>query len=678
MIPDGELLGRYAETKSEDAFEELVRRHIDLVYSAALRQVNGDAQLAQDVTQNVFADLARKAAVLCRRPVLTGWLYTSTRFAAANSVRAEHRRHTREQEAQAMHELLDTPAPDPEWEKLRPLLDKVMHELKDADRTVILMRYFENGSFAEIGQKLGLSEEAARKRVDRALEKLRGFLFERGISTTVGLGSVLSIHAIHAAPVGLAKSVAVAALLKGAVAGGSTFTLIKGTFMAWTKAKLAVVIGASLILTTGATIVVLKETHSTKESQPSPDGLPRTLAELNAWYVEPPAGQNAATYYLQGYRALQLKGADQNPNLPILGKLPFPAPGKPLPAAAKLALTSFVQANQEALQLFTQGAQCDGSRYPMDFTRRDLSMTHFAQIKHDLQVVWAAALLDAENNQGKQAADDVLVTFSLARSLTAEPDLISQLVRVACVENAVAELEQILNRTAVPAESLSELSRTFQAMEVSEATGEGFNRSLIGERIMVMDHFEKATIPELAAAAADGTTDEQRALLVKLLRQWGGRRDEQEYLETTFKQFLDARKDAFPERLTNAKDIQQKASENLDGLLLLNNSWLTGYAGLEKQEAKCLANLRLAVAAVALEQFRAARLQYPADLSELTPTYLDAVPADPFDGQPLRYRKQGAGYILYSIGPDLKDDSGKPMKGNVGDIVFGVATAPSV
>jgi hypothetical protein len=305
-------------------------------------------------------------------------------------------------------------------------------------------------------------------------------------------------------------------------------------------------------------------------------------------------------------------------------------------------------------------------------------MTHFAQIKHDLQVVWAAALLDAENNQGKQAADDVLVTFSLARSLTAEPDLISQLVRVACVENAVAELEQILNRTAVPAESLSELSRTFQAMEVSEATGEGFNRSLIGERIMVMDHFEKATIPELAAAAADGTTDEQRALLVKLLRQWGGRRDEQEYLETTFKQFLDARKDAFPERLTNAKDIQQKASENLDGLLLLNNSWLTGYAGLEKQEAKCLANLRLAVAAVALEQFRAARLQYPADLSELTPTYLDAVPADPFDGQPLRYRKQGAGYILYSIGPDLKDDSGKPMKGNVGDIVFGVATAPSV
>src|ERR1041385_3693351 len=102
MIPDGELLRRYIESHSESAFAELVARHLDLVYSTALRQVNGDAHLAQDVAQTVFIDLARKAATLTQRSVLTGWLYTSSSFAAAKAVRTEQRRQTHEQEAQAI------------------------------------------------------------------------------------------------------------------------------------------------------------------------------------------------------------------------------------------------------------------------------------------------------------------------------------------------------------------------------------------------------------------------------------------------------------------------------------------------------------------------------------------------------------------------------------------------
>src|SRR6266576_1952765 len=112
MIADIALLRRYADANSEDAFAELVRRHLNLVYSAALRQVNGDAHLAQDVAQTVFADLAHKAASLARRPVLTGWLYTSAHFAAAKAVRTERRRHTHEEEAQLMNQLLCDPATD--------------------------------------------------------------------------------------------------------------------------------------------------------------------------------------------------------------------------------------------------------------------------------------------------------------------------------------------------------------------------------------------------------------------------------------------------------------------------------------------------------------------------------------------------------------------------------------
>jgi len=135
MTPDCELLRRYAETRAEDAFAELVQRHLDLVYSAARRQVNGDAHLAQDVAQTVFSELARKAASLSHRPVLTGWLYTCAHFAAAKAVRKERRRHTHEQEAQAMHDLLQTPTPDLDWERLGPVLDKAMHQLKERTAT---------------------------------------------------------------------------------------------------------------------------------------------------------------------------------------------------------------------------------------------------------------------------------------------------------------------------------------------------------------------------------------------------------------------------------------------------------------------------------------------------------------------------------------------------------------
>jgi RNA polymerase sigma factor (sigma-70 family) len=219
---DDELLRRYADEKSEDAFAELVRRHLDLVYSAALRQVNGDAHLAQDVAQMVFTELSRKAASLSHRPVLTGWLYTCAHFCAAKAVRTERRRHSREQEAQAMQELLDNHGPEPDWEKVRPVLDQVMVELSEPDREAILMRYFEKRPLGEIGQRLGLSEDAARKRVERGLEKLRAVLARRGLTTSASLAIAISANAVHAAPAGLAAVVTAGAVASSAATPRAT------------------------------------------------------------------------------------------------------------------------------------------------------------------------------------------------------------------------------------------------------------------------------------------------------------------------------------------------------------------------------------------------------------------------------------------------------------------------
>jgi RNA polymerase sigma factor (sigma-70 family) len=221
QAPDVELLRRYAAERDDGAFAELVRRRVNLVYSVALRQCGGDAHLAADVAQRVFADLARKAAGLSARPVLSGWLYRSARFAASDVVRSERRRRVREAEAQTMNEITSEPARDAEWEQLRPVLDEVLSELGEADRDAVMLRFFEGRAFRDVGTALQLSEDAARMRVERALEKLRGTLARRGVTSTVAaLGIVLAQQGAIAAPAGLATSVTGAALA-GATAGGS-------------------------------------------------------------------------------------------------------------------------------------------------------------------------------------------------------------------------------------------------------------------------------------------------------------------------------------------------------------------------------------------------------------------------------------------------------------------------
>src|SRR5215510_4172782 len=210
---DRELLQRYAESRCEASFTELVKRYVDLVYSAALRQVGGDAHLAHDVTQSVFIDLARKAESLSGRTVLAGWLYTSAHYAAAKVVRGEQRWRAREQKANSMREMTDDSGVEPAWEELRPVIDQAMHELNQTERDAILLRYFEKKQLGEVGAKLGVSEDAARKRVDRALDKLRGLLARRGVtSTSAALVLALGANSVAAAPAGMAVSIAGAAI----------------------------------------------------------------------------------------------------------------------------------------------------------------------------------------------------------------------------------------------------------------------------------------------------------------------------------------------------------------------------------------------------------------------------------------------------------------------------------
>lgn len=217
MMDDNELLRQYARERSEEAFAELVRRHLDVVYGAALRQCGGNAAHAEDAAQLVFTDLARRSASLAGHPALLGWLHTAARFSVMKILRAESRRQAHEQRAAALDLAVGANDPLVDWERLHPVLDVVLGELKDRERTAILLRFFEGKSLQEVGACLRVSETAARSCVDRALDKLRDRLARRGLtSTSAALGVVLANSAAAAAPVGLAGSIAGTAVASAA------------------------------------------------------------------------------------------------------------------------------------------------------------------------------------------------------------------------------------------------------------------------------------------------------------------------------------------------------------------------------------------------------------------------------------------------------------------------------
>ena len=268
MADDMELVREFATRRSDAAFETLVSRHLNLVYSVALRQVR-DPLLAQEVAQAVFIILARKAGSLGPKTILSGWLFRTAQYASADALKTQRRRQHREQEAY-MQSILNRgcdapsqPTNEEAWTQIAPLLDAAMLRLGEKDRSAIVLRFFENKNLREVGAALGASEDSARVRINRALEKLRKFFTKRGamLSATV-IATAVSANSVQAAPMGLAATISAAAVKSSAVAA-STMTLVKGALkiMAWTKMKTAIVSGAVVLLAAGTTTVAVKVIH---------------------------------------------------------------------------------------------------------------------------------------------------------------------------------------------------------------------------------------------------------------------------------------------------------------------------------------------------------------------------------------------------------------------------------
>jgi len=415
---DAQLLAAFAGHGDESAFREIVTRYTDLVYSAALRQVESSAAAA-DITQGVFTDLARKAGTLARPgspplPVLAGWLHRATRYAALNHLRDARRRLANER--QAMEQLLtNTSAPDVAWPQIRPALDEALDNLGDEDREAILHRYFKNQDFRAIGLVLGISDDAAQKRVSRAVERLREFFNKRDITISASaLAVLISANAIQSAPAGLAAAISTTALLTGAAittTTTSTVTITKALAMT-TLQKTIITVAVVAIAGAGAYQIQknAKAHTGTHESPPPPpqpieqtanvpgpaDGDSNTMSALNQ-----PANTNPAAMVKPDAQQIAGQTATQTSSPSVVPPTNTPVASLEFP---RDSWTNAGFATPEAA-LKTRGwSVLTGNR---EVFAQSLSITPGARkMLEDMFVQMAQASTDPSRNQTIRAAID--------------------------------------------------------------------------------------------------------------------------------------------------------------------------------------------------------------------------------------------------------------------------------
>jgi RNA polymerase sigma factor (sigma-70 family) len=285
------LLEDYVTNGSEQAFRELVARYVDLVYSTAVRLVNGDAHRAEDVAQTVFADLARLAGTLSKDVMLGGWLHRRTWHVATTLMRNERRRQHRERQAVEMNTLQN--CAETGFEQIAPILDEAINHLGARDRMAVILRFFEHRDFRTVGEALGSNEDAAQKRISRAVEKLRSYFVRRGIvaSSTV-IASVISANAVQAAPAGLAHSLAAASLAEAAGAG--SFSLVSTLTKTMLMKKTIVIVLSAIVIATIVSVSAVKIKHARADAPVTAKSLRQGLV-LDMTFDQDEAGSGKIT-----------------------------------------------------------------------------------------------------------------------------------------------------------------------------------------------------------------------------------------------------------------------------------------------------------------------------------------------------------------------------------------------
>ena len=380
-------------------------------------------------------------------------------------------------------------------------------------------------------------------------------------------------------------------------------------------------------------------------------GYPATPAELDAWYTIPASVENGADYIVDAFSWYQklLGAADQDLAQKVYSA-ELPARTEPVDETTKNLIAQHISDNQRALELLHKGAAAEHSRYPVDFTAGfDALMPYLSEIRDSARLLKLEAVLHAENGEPQLATDSVICGFGLARSLAKEPMLVSQLVRIACQALAISALEQVINRTKLTDQQLAELGNCIANAEDLSDMSTGF----VGERCMGISIFKE---PE---SIGPGVVGGMPAGPLLSLYRATGLADKSALLYLDFMDdYIRIFQLPLHEREKEADEIAAKV-EATPKIYILLHTFMPAFSRVTTIDIRSIAQLRTGRAGLAIQRYRLAAGKLPDALADLVPTYLDAVPSDPFDGNDLRYNKIATGFVVYSIGEDRSDDGGK-------------------
>ena len=377
-------------------------------------------------------------------------------------------------------------------------------------------------------------------------------------------------------------------------------------------------------------------------------GYPVTCEELDQWYSIPETAENAAYIILDAFEFYQ-KPQDSK-LLPLLGKAELPARNIPLSEETKNIIAQYLSDNQKTLELLHEAATFEHSRYPIDLSLGlGTLVPNLQDLRQSVKLLNLEAMIHAEKNESQPATQSLIAGLGIANSLSEEPIIVSQLVRISCQALTVSILERVINRTDFTDEQLVELGRDF----TNSQNLSGISRAFVGERCQLLSVFEDPTIltPELFG----GKT--LPAPILELYKALGlADRDAIVYLDL-MNDYIETTQLPLHQRQRAAGTIEAKLKATSKVHILLHK-FMPAFSRVITLEIRAIAQLRTARVGLAVQRYRLATGHLPDALADLVPTYLDAVPEDPFDGRELRYEKLETGFVVYSVGEDRRDDGG--------------------
>jgi hypothetical protein len=415
----------------------------------------------------------------------------------------------------------------------------------------------------------------------------------------------------------------------------------------------------------------LKSKLQAKLDAISAAGYPVTCAELDDWYAIPESAENAADYIIEAFSHYhKLDAGEEFELMPVVGSAELPPRTEPLAEETKTLITQYLVDNQQALELLHKGAAIEQSRYPIELSKGfETLLPDLSNIRTGAKLLQLEATLHAENAEPQSAARSITSTFGLARSLSKEPILVSQLVRIACQALAVSTLEHAINKTEFTDEQLVELSRTLANAEDHST----IFRAFVGERCLGVSFFEAP--PAQISQLVNGGSSQLSVLGITLYKFAGlADRDAITYLDL-MEDYIEAAQLPTHQRRSASDAVVAKIG-TIPKIHILLRAFMPALGRITMIDIRIIAQLRTARVGLAIERYRLASGSLPDALSDLVPTYLDGVPKDPFDDKGLRYKKLETGFVVYSIGEDGNDDGGKerprkrPRPSGPADVTF--------